>query len=57
MKNGYKETYKGYHILLWYDTWVITNEHGLNVCEIPTWQSPYLKIDELLGEQEGGDEE
>ena len=48
MKNGFKERYKGYRILRWYDSWVITDNHGTTVAEIPTWQSPYRLIDSFV---------
>ena len=48
MKNGFKERYKDYRILLWYDRWVITDKHGTTVAEIPTWRSPYELIDSFV---------
>ena len=48
MKNGFKERYKGYRIMLWYDKWIITDKHGTTVAEIPTSQSAYRYIDEAI---------
>lgn len=47
MEKGYTETYRGHVITLKESSWEIRGPKG-DVESIPTWQSPYRRIDELL---------